>query len=133
MGLDRLVKRNEENVKKRQEYARSRAKEAIEQLVLTDQFKIYASLPEAKTCIDKIVSSTIETNINPVSQYIDTLRSMGLRQGQIRHITHNWYCTYIDVTPNADNKTYEEMVDPVAQYVYAHQELYNTINLDILE
>lgn len=131
MSLDRLKKLNEDNVRKKQEMMKERAQEHLNSLLETPQFALYAKLPDSRACIDSIVASTIEVNVNPIAQYIDTLRSMGFRQGHIRRITHQFYTAYVDPGPAADNLSYEQMLDPVANYIYAHQELYNSINLDL--
>ncbi len=131
--LSKLFQTVDMNVKKKQEYQASRARDYVAKMSQTEQFALYASLPDAETCINKIIDKTIEVNMNPVAQYTDTLRSMGLRQAHIRRITHHLYCAYCNMSPEADSVPYEEMLNDVAAYVYMHQEVYSSINVDSLE
>lgn len=131
--LSKLFQTVDMNVKKKQEYQASRAREYVAKMSQTEQFALYASLPDAETCINKIIDKTIEVNMNPEAQYLDTLRSMGLRQAHIRRITHHFYCAYCNMSPDADTVPYEEMLKDVAAYVYMHQEVYSSINVDSLD
>jgi hypothetical protein len=131
--LNRLYQTVDSNVKKKQELQASRAREYVQKMAQTEQFALYATLPDAETCINKIIDQTIEVNLNPVAQYTDTLRAMGLRQAHIRRITHHFYCAYCNSDENAENVPYETMLDDVAHYVYMHQELYSSINVDNID
>lgn len=131
--LNKLYQTVDSNIKKKQEMQASRAREYVQKMAQTEQFALYAALPDAETCINRIIDKTVEVNLNPQAQYLDTLRAMGLRQAHIRRITHHFYCAYCDMTPDAETKSYEEMLDKVSKYVYAHQELYSSINLENLE
>lgn len=131
MSLDRIVQRNAEIYRKRQEFAKERAIARVEKIADSDQFKFYSQLPEAAAVIDKIVTNTIDASISPESEFIDTLRAKGFKQAQIRKLVHNLYDMYIkkgDMT----SPEYEDMLSPVAQYVAVHQELYNTFTPDML-
>lgn len=131
--LNRIYATVDSITKKKQEIQASRAREYVAQMAKTEQFALYASLPDADTCINKIIDKTIEVNLNPQAQYLDTLRTMGLRQAHIRRLTRLFYCAYCNMSPEAENVPYEEMLDAVSRYVYVHQELYSSINVENLE
>lgn len=131
--LNRLYETVDSNIKKKQELQASRAKEYVQKMSQTEQFALYATLPDAETCINKIIDSTVQVNLNPVAQYTDTLRAMGLRQAHIRRITHHFYCAYCNSADDAENVPYETMLEDVAHYVYMHQELYSSINVDNID
>lgn len=131
--LNRLYATVDSNIKKKQDLQAARAREYVAQMAQTEQFALYASLPDANTCINKIIDKTIEVNLNPKSQYLDTLRAMGLRQAHIRRLTHHFYCAYCNMTSSAEEVPYEEMLEAVSRYVYVHQELYSSINIENLE
>jgi hypothetical protein len=131
MSLDRIYQRNAEINRKRQEFAKERAMARVNKIVESDQFKFYTQMPEASSVIDKIVSDTVDASINPVSELVDTLRAKGFKQAQIRKLVHNLYDLYIK-KGDGESPDYDLMLEPVAQYVAMHQELYNTFTPDML-
>ncbi len=130
--LSKLYQTVDDNIKKKQELQASRARDYVQKMAQTEQFALYAQLPDAETCINKIIDQTVQVNLNPVAQYMDTLRAQGLRQAQIRRITHHLYCAYCNSSESAETTDYEEMLNDVARYVYMHQEIYSTIG-DVVE
>ena len=131
MGFLGLTKKHEEVVAKRKELMVDRFNRAIAAATETDQFTMFASLAEDNAVIDKLTDTLASEATNPITQYEDTLRAQGLKSAQIRKLTHNLYNTYID-SNSGDELSYEEMLPEVAAYVYEHQEIYSSVNLEAL-
>ena len=98
----------------------------------SEQFRLSAlALPESAMAVDALVRNTVNTVLDPVGTYIDTLRAKGFRQAEIRQITHRMYlthCVRFGEEPDESTLLYDNMVGPVADYFTQHQELYNTLN-----
>ena len=81
--------------------------------------------------VDAIIKQTVETTLDSVSEFTDTLRAKGFRPAEIRKLVHNLYQLY-NLGPYTPETLHEDMVKPVADYVRAHQELYNTFDPETL-
>lgn len=107
-----------------------RAKEAALRTVETTAFKItLLNSPEAKLALNNLIKETIKSITDPVADFLDVLKAKGFRQAEIRNIVRRLYELYcVPVGNNSEEVLYEEMLPAVAEYLYTHQELYNTLN-----
>lgn len=108
-----------------------RARAAAESVVKSDQFKLSAlAMPDAAMAVDALVQNVVTACTDPIGEYMDTLSAKGFRTGEIRALTHQLYDTYcIGIGHKSDpDMLFEDMVGPVANFMLAHQELYNTLD-----
>lgn len=125
--------RSEEFKKAREDLAIQQSKEALSSFLQTEQFKFYANAFEnPNSVVDKIVETTVKTTLDPVVQFQDTLIAQGFKKAQIRRLVHQLYTTYLSGGVD-EEKNYEEMIRPVAEFVNVHQELYNTFSVEMLQ
>lgn len=125
--------RSEDFKKKREELAIQQSKDALSSFLQTEQFKFYASsFQNPEGVVDKIVETTVKTTLDPVVQFQDTLIAQGFKKAQLRRLVHQLYTTYISNGVDQE-KNYDEMIRPVAEFVNLHQELYNTFSVDMLQ
>lgn len=125
---DKYKKASEKIASERQRLAIERAKSSVQRLMETEQFKLSAlALPESAMAVDAIVTHTVETTLNSTSELIDTLRAKGFRPAEIRKMVHDLYQFY-NLGPDGTGILYEDMLKPVADYMRAHQEIYNTLD-----
>lgn len=112
-----------------------RAQRAATQILHSDQFSmsILAS-PDAKIAVDAIVNNVARAVSNPVDDYLDTISMKGFNKPETRELTHRLYILYCQQMGGSshENLTYEEMLEPVARYCYAHQEVYSSISPEML-
>ena len=112
-----------------------RAQAAAQSVLQSDQFKFSAlTMPDSAMAVDALVNSIAQAVVDPVGEFIDTLRSKGFRQAEIRKLVHGLYNLYCKnpSEPDMVERTYEDMIKPVAEYVCLHQELYNTFDPESL-
>lgn len=133
MGLQDHYKRKAQAIcAERERLATERAQSSVKKLMESEQFRLSAlALPESAMAVDALVRNTVNTVLDPVGTYIDTLRAKGFRQAEIRQITHRMYlthCVKFGEEPDDSTLLYDNMVGPVADYFMQHQELYNTLN-----
>lgn len=129
---DKYKKKTAALVEERQRLAVERARSSIKSIMESDQFKLSAlALPESQMAVDAIVQNTVKTVLDPVGQMLDTLRAKGFRNAEIRKLVHNLHETY-KLEPRTDSAVFEDMVGPVAEFILAHQELYNTFDPEML-
>lgn len=133
MALSGKYKKAAENIaNERQRLAIERAQSSVKRLMESEQFKLSAlALPESSMAVDAIIKQTVETTLDSVSEFTDTLRAKGFRPAEIRKLVHNLYQLY-NLGPYTHGTLHEDMVKPVADYVRAHQELYNTFDPETL-
>lgn len=125
--------RSESLRKAREDLAIQRSKEALSTFLQTEQFKFYAeSFENPDSIVDKIVETSVKTTLDPVVQFMDTLIAQGFKKAQIRRLVHQLYTTYLSGGVD-EEKNYEDMIRPVAEFVNVHQELYNTFSVDMLK
>ncbi len=125
--------RSAEYKKAREELAIQQSKQALSSFLQTEQFKFYAnSFSNPESVVDKIVETTVKTTLDPVVQFQDTLLAQGFKKAQIRRLVHQLYTTYLSGGVD-EEKNYEDMIRPVAEFVNLHQELYNTFSVDMLQ
>lgn len=103
----------------------------------SEQYKFLQELVSAMDGDDKskvqdscsLIETAIETAVNsafdPVAIFEDTLRSIGYRQGQIHKQVTLLYNKYLG---DDTGLGYEDMIGPVADYVYLNQHLYDTFD-----
>jgi hypothetical protein len=132
MGLLSFNSKKDEVLQKRKELVEERLRQATETLLQSDQYKLFAQLPDSEKIVDAVVSNNARVATDPVAEYEDTLIANGLRKAQVRKLTSNLYCTYINASPEAREAKYEDIVKEVADYCLLHKEIYNSINPDIL-
>lgn len=126
----RYKKRSEEVQAMREKLAYERATSSIEKLMQTDQFKLSAiALPENRMNVDAIIGATVKTVLDPKAMMMDTLRAKGFRPAEIRKLVHDLHLLYFKTDKNQAglDLTYEEMTEPVANFLAEHQEVYNTL------
>lgn len=129
---DRYRKASEQVANERQRLAIERAQSSVKRLMETEQFKLSAlALPESSMAVDAIITQTVKTTLDSVSEFTDTLRAKGFRPAEIRRLVHNLYVLY-NLGEDKPDILHEDMVKPVADYVRAHQELYNTFDPETL-
>lgn len=129
---DKYKKKTAALAEERQRLAVERARSSIKSIMESDQFKLSAlALPESQMAVDAIVQNTVKTVLDPVGQMLDTLRAKGFRNAEIRKLVHNLHETY-KLEPHTDSAVFEDMVGPVAEFILAHQELYNTFDPEML-
>ena len=108
----------------------TRAEAAIENLKKDSRIQFF-SKNQQEDSIAQILTATVEVCTNPVNMYIDTLRARRMSMTKVHEITKTIYNQYIDPEnaklPQDEQKTYEEMIPVVADYVLVHQEIYNTV------
>jgi len=105
----------------------------LENILQSNQGKLFMNnVQDSEDLLNTLTQNYANVIADPVVEYEDTLRAQGLRKAQIRKLTSNWYCTYINSEPDARDKEYDAIVEEVAIYVYQHRELYSTINIDAL-
>ena len=133
MALAGKYKKAAENIaNERRSLALERAQSSVKRLMESEQFKLSAlALPESSMAVDAIIKQTVETTLDSVSEFTDTLRAKGFRPAEIRKLVHNLYQLY-NLGPYTPGTLHEDMVKPVADYVRAHQELYNTFDPETL-
>lgn len=132
---DKYKKKREAVATERERLAIERAQSSIKHLMESEQFKLSAlSLPESSMAVDAIIQNTVKTTLNPVGQLVDILRAKGFRQAEIRKMVHRLYNTYVQPldTPDDVVPEYEVMLNDVAIYLDAHQEIYNTLDPESL-
>lgn len=130
---DRFHARSEEFKKAREKLAIQQSKDALSSFLQTEQFKFYAeSFQNPNSVVDKIVETTVKTTLDPVVQFQDTLLAQGFKKAQIRRLVHQLYTTYLSGGVD-EEKDYDDMIRPVAEFVNLHQELYNTFSVDMLQ
>jgi hypothetical protein len=132
---DKYRKKREEIATERERLAVERAKDSVKRIMESEQFRLSSiALPEADMAVDAIIKDTVRTTLDPVGQLLDTLRAKGFRPAEIRKMVHRLYITYIQSlnTPEDQTPGYDEMLSSVADYVYTHQELYNTLDPESL-
>lgn len=102
----------------------------------SDQFKLSAlALPENSMAVDAIIKSSVDAVLNPVADFMDTLRAKGFRPAEIRQLTHRMYlahCVPLSREIDREELLHEDMIKPVAEYFAQHQELYNSLNTEDL-
>lgn len=133
MSISKYYKQSSKEFRqRREELATARAKELVKEVVNSPQMQTYLNMIDSSnTAIDAIVKTTVESTIDPVNTYLDTLRAQGFMNAQIRKLTSNLYRTYID--PNgSEDLQYEDELPRVAEFVADHQELYNTFSTTTL-
>ena len=129
---DKYKKKTAALAEERQRLAVERARSSIKSIMESDQFKLSAlALPESQMAVDAIVQNTVKTVLDPVGQILDTLRAKCFRNAEIRKLVHNLHETY-KLEPHTDSTVFEDMVGPVAEFILAHQELYNTFDPEML-
>lgn len=125
---DKFKKATQQVTEERQRLAIERAKSSVQQVFQSEQFKLSAlALPENQMAVDSIVQTTVQTILDPVAQFTDTLRAKGFRKAEIRRLVHNLYVLY-NLGEDSDSVTHEHMQEAVSYYVAEHQELYNTFD-----
>lgn len=128
MSLKNAMSNIEEIKAKRAQAASEEVQKSLNALVNSDVFN--TQLDTGMT-VEKLVNQAVSTAVDPRTQYISNLKAMGLRQAQIRKLTDILYHLYVDANPNED-LLYDDMIVAVSEYVYLHQEIYNSLNLDNL-
>lgn len=125
---DMYKKRRQQIASERERLAIERARSSVQRIMESEQWKLSAlALPNADMAVDKIISESVKTVLDPVAQLTDTLRAKGFRPAEIRRLVHDLYSLY-RLGPDDGNVVYEDMLKPVADYVAEHQELYNTFD-----
>lgn len=128
MSLKNAMSNIEEIKAKRAQAASEEVQKSLNALVNSDVFN--TQLDTGMT-VEKLVNQAVSTAVDPRTQYISNLKAMGLRQAHIRKLTDILYHLYIDASPKEDI-LYDDMIVAVSEYVYLHQEIYNSLNLDTL-
>lgn len=128
MSLKNAMSNIEEIKAKRAQAASEEVQKSLNALVNSDVFN--TQLDTGMT-VEKLVNQAVSTAVDPRTQYISNLKAMGLRQAQIRKLTDILYHLYVDASPSED-LLYDDMIVAVSEYVYLHQEIYNSLNLDNL-
>lgn len=120
------VKAKREDIAKRKiESANSIAKEILN----SDAFNnSVLQLPEAKMDIERLLSQTIRTVVDPKNDFIDVLTNRGYRSADIRKSVEKLYA-YITSETGGDLTDYEDKLEYVANAVAEKQELYVFIDL----
>lgn len=120
------VKAKREDIAKRKiESANSIAKEILN----SDAFNnSVLQLPEAKMDIERLLSQTIRTVVDPKNDFIDVLINRGYRSADIRKSVEKLYA-YITSETGGDLTDYEDKLEYVANAVAEKQELYVFIDL----
>ena len=135
MSLSERRQRNAEQRETLIQLKMERAQAATGLLLQTDQYKLsILNAPDASMAVDAIVKTAVESIVNPVADFLDTLRSKGFRQAEIRRLVHRLYnvhCLKLD-EPEPQNLLYEDMLEPVAIHFCAHQELYSSLDPESL-
>lgn len=131
---DYYKKKREALTQEREKLAIERAKAGVERLMQTEQFRLSAlALPEGNMQVDAIIRNTVQTVLNPVAEFVDTLRAKGYRPAEIRATVYKLYvayCTPPDYSPDQKlDIPYEKQLENVADYVALHQEIYNTLTI----
>lgn len=132
---DKFKKRRESVQNERERLALERAQNSTKRLLESDQFRLSAlALPESQMAVDAILQNAVKECLDPRAAFIDTLRAKGFRQAEIRKMVSRLYDTYrsLSDTRDLDSVPYEEKLSLVADYVYAHQEIYNTLDPEVL-
>ena len=135
MALSERRKKVSEQLQALESFKIERAQQAAQNVIQSDQFKFSAlAMPDASMAVDALVSTITKAVVDPVGEFIDTLRAKGFRQGEIRKLVHGLYNLYCKDPNDMSTKEqlYEDMIGPVAEYVCLHQELYNTFDPDSL-
>lgn len=109
---------------KHKTFAAERSKRAMI-LSQSEQYKFFAEVDKGQNSIDTVINAAVEAAFNSVNMFEDTLRSSGFRQGQIHKLVSKLYNTYLG---DDEGLSYEEMIGPVADYVYLNQHLYDTFD-----
>ena len=128
---DKFKKKRESVQSERERLALERAQNSTRRLLESDQFRLSAlALPESQMAVDAILENAVKECLDPRAAFIDTLRAKGFRQAEIRKMVSNLYNMYkcLDDSSEAENVSYEDKLVFVADYVCAHQELYNTLD-----
>lgn len=132
MALADFYRKSAESItQKRQELAIERSQSSIKKLMESDQFRLSVlALPESDMAVDAIINTTVKSILDPVAQFVDTLKAKGFRPAEIRATVNNLYNMYIVAmgAEPAESLTYEDKVGPVADFVMTHQEVYNTLD-----
>ena len=137
MAKSKLSEIRARNAERKEDLMRlklERANNAVMELINSDQYKasILASPSNAMT-VNAMTYAITAAIVDPVGEFLDTLRQKGFRPAEIRKLVHRLYDMYIaGLDENSSNLTYEDIVEPVAFYVCEHQELYNTLDPEML-
>lgn len=133
---DKFKKKREIVQSERERLALERAQSSTRRLLESDQFRLSAlALPESQMAVDAILTNVVKECLDPRAEFIDTLRAKGFRQAEIRKMVSNLYAMYKcldDTDENIDAVNYDDKLIFVADYVRAHQELYNTLDPESL-
>lgn len=139
---DRYLKSAEELSSKRKELALERAQQQMSELWNNPQIQlsIYNQVSKGGMDVENIIDdkavnvvlkTAIDASLDPKSSYIDTLRAKGFLPAEIRQITKRLYqmhCIKFDASIDVETLLYEDMLNSVSAYMYAHQELYNSLS-----
>ena len=109
---------------------RKKVQQEREQLTQLKVERARAAAESAAMAVDALVQNVVTACTDPIGEYMDTLSAKGFRTGEIRALTHQLYDTYcIGIGHKSDpDMLFEDMVGPVANFMLAHQELYNTLD-----
>ena len=128
MGLsNRFRKQAEEVSAKRAQLAYERSKAISEDIIKSSQFQLALDVGSMnmEQAVDVILQNACKNIFDPVTDFLDTLRSKGLKEAYIRQYVHRLY-VYIHGTQE-DATEYEEMLKDVAAYVIEHPEMYMSV------
>ena len=109
---------------KHKEFAVERSKRTM-MLANSEQYKFFAEVKQPGVSIDSVITAAVDAAFESFNMFEDTLRSQGFRQGQIHKLVTKLYREYMG---DDEGLSYEEMIGPVADYVYLNQHLYDTFN-----
>lgn len=102
-----------------------RAAAAIAQLKNSEQYRIAVAMHGGTEEAEKLICSAAANAVaDPTSEFLDVLRARGYRKAEIRKEVHLLFARLLDVENKHEEKTYEEMLTEVAEYVAMHQEVY---------
>ena len=126
MALSEHRQRSEEQRRRITEEKMRRAKTAVGDIFESDTFKAQvAALPDTPELVDQVAATVVNTILDPVNDYIDTLTAKGKSDPVIRRITRNIATTF-DLC--ADDVVYEEKLKIVATWFAENPWAYESID-----
>lgn len=129
MGLSSRFRAQAEKISdRRAQLAYERSKAISSDIINSSQFQLAldAGLLNMEQAVDNILQNACKSIFDPVADFLDTLRAKGLNEAYIRQHVHRLY-VFIYGPEGEEDKTYEEMLANVADYMVEHPEMYMSV------